>query len=94
MHTDDGSVIKAGSTVVIPELAEALELIARDGAETMYTGELAELLIRDMAENDGILTAEEHATGSEAMFGKMDANKDGFLSKKELTEGHASMMKK
>jgi gamma-glutamyltranspeptidase/glutathione hydrolase len=46
---------------VIPELAEALELIARDGAETMYTGELAQLLIRDMAENDGILTAEDLA---------------------------------
>ena len=61
MHDDDGSVIKAGTTVVIPELAEALELIARDGAETMYTGELAELLIHDMAENDGILTAEDLA---------------------------------
>ena len=50
VHDEDGVVIKAGSTVVIPELAEALELIARDGAETMYTGQLAELLIHDMAD--------------------------------------------
>ena len=57
VHDDDGSVIKAGTTIVIPELAEALELIARDGAETMYTGQLAQLLIHDMAANDGILTA-------------------------------------
>jgi gamma-glutamyltranspeptidase / glutathione hydrolase len=61
VHSDDGTVIKAGSTVVIPELAAALELIARDGAETMYTGQLAQLLIRDMAENEGILTAEDLA---------------------------------
>jgi len=61
VHDDDGSVIKAGSIVVIPELAEALELIAQFGAETMYTGELAELLVRDMSENDGILTAEDLA---------------------------------
>jgi gamma-glutamyltranspeptidase / glutathione hydrolase len=57
VHDEDGVVIKAGTTVVIPELAEALELIASAGAETMYTGELAELLVRDMAENEGILTA-------------------------------------
>ena len=46
------------------------------------------------SDGDGILTAAEHATGSESMFGKMDTDKDGFLSKKEMTEGHATMMKK
>jgi gamma-glutamyltranspeptidase/glutathione hydrolase len=61
VHDDDGTVIKAGTNVVIPELAEALELIAAQGAETLYTGELAELLVRDMADNDGILTAEDLA---------------------------------
>lgn len=61
VHDEDGTVIKAGSTVIIPELAEALQLIARDGAETLYTGELAQLLIRDMAENEGILNADDLA---------------------------------
>ncbi|GAB3950589.1 gamma-glutamyltransferase [Kribbella albertanoniae] len=61
VHDEHGTVIKAGSTVIIPELAEALQLIARDGAETLYTGELAQLLIRDMAENEGILNAEDLA---------------------------------
>lgn len=61
VHDDDGVVLKAGSIVVIPELAEALELIAATGAETMYTGELAGLLIRDMTDNEGILTAQDLA---------------------------------
>ena len=61
VHDEDGVVIKAGTTVLIPELAEALELIAEAGAETMYTGELAELLVHDMAANEGILTAEDLA---------------------------------
>ncbi|MDX6251831.1 MAG: gamma-glutamyltranspeptidase / glutathione hydrolase [Kribbellaceae bacterium] len=61
VHDDDGVVIKAGTTVVIPELAEALELIAEAGAETLYTGELADLLVRDIADNEGILTAEDLA---------------------------------
>jgi hypothetical protein len=45
-------------------------------------------------DGDGILTAEEHAAGSRAMFEKMDTNKDGFLTQSELAAGHASMMKK
>jgi Ca2+-binding EF-hand superfamily protein len=45
-------------------------------------------------DGDGILTAEEHAAGSRAMFVKMDADKNGFLSNAELEAGHASMMKK
>jgi Ca2+-binding EF-hand superfamily protein len=43
---------------------------------------------------DGVLTAEEHAAGSRAMFEKMDTNKDGFLTKDELAAGHARMLKK
>ena len=45
-------------------------------------------------DGDGILTAEEHAAGSRAMFEKMDTDKDGFLSKDEIAAGHAQMMKK
>jgi Ca2+-binding EF-hand superfamily protein len=46
------------------------------------------------ADGDGILTAEEHAAGSRAMFAKMDTDKDGVLSKAEFAAGHASMLKK
>ena len=45
-------------------------------------------------DGDGILTADEHAAGSRAMFEKMDTDKDGFLTRDELAAGHASMMKK
>ncbi len=43
---------------------------------------------------DGVLTAEEHAAGSRAMFEKMDTDKDGFLTKSESAAGHARMLKK
>ena len=46
------------------------------------------------ADSDGILTADEHAAGSRAMFEKMDTNKDGFLSEDEIAAGHAQLMKK
>ncbi|MEO6567667.1 MAG: EF-hand domain-containing protein, partial [Opitutaceae bacterium] len=42
---------------------------------------------------DGRLTLAEHTAGTERMFGKMDKNGDGFLSKEECDEG-MKMMKK
>ena len=45
-------------------------------------------------DGDGVLTAEEHARGSRAMFEKMDTDKDRFLTKDELAAGHAGMLKK
>jgi Ca2+-binding EF-hand superfamily protein len=42
---------------------------------------------------DGKLTTAEHEAGTEKMFGKMDTNSDGFLSKQECDEG-MKMMKK
>ncbi|HEY0585270.1 MAG TPA: hypothetical protein VGD52_03985 [Pseudoduganella sp.] len=46
------------------------------------------------SDGDGVLTADEHAKGSTAMFAKMDADKDGFLNKQEMAAGHAAMLKK
>lgn len=43
---------------------------------------------------DRILTAEEHAAGSRMMFGKMDTNKDGFLSRSEYEAGDARYLKR
>jgi Ca2+-binding EF-hand superfamily protein len=45
-------------------------------------------------DGDGVLTAAEHAVGSRMMFGSMDANRDGHLSRSEWTAGHAALAKK
>lgn len=41
---------------------------------------------------DGVLTAQEHAAGSKAMFAKMDTDKDGNLTAAEVKAGHGQMM--
>ncbi len=46
------------------------------------------------ANNDGALMTEEHVLCGKKMFEKMDADKDGSLTKAELTAGHAKMMQK
>jgi len=37
---------------------------------------------------DGRLSAAEHAAGADSLFGKMDTNQDGSLSKEEFSAGH------
>lgn len=44
------------------------------------------------ANNDGRISAEEHAKGAAAMFGRMDANKDGQLMGDEMMRMHRAMM--
>lgn len=41
---------------------------------------------------DGVITAQEHETGSRQMFGKMDSDKDGNLTSAEIQAGHEKMM--
>ena len=42
---------------------------------------------------DGILSADEHETGSRRMFEKMDKDRDGTLTAAEISAGHKTMMK-
>ncbi len=61
LHGPDGRVLEAGDTVRVAHLADSLLLIADEGVEAFYRGELARLIVADMAANDGILTAADLA---------------------------------
>ncbi len=57
LHDSSGSLLAEGDRVHIPHLAETLEALAADGAVAFYTGEVADLIVADMAAHDGLLTA-------------------------------------
>lgn len=42
--------------------------------------------------NDGKLSAAEHAAGAKQMFSKMDTDRDGSLTAQEMREGHKAEM--
>src|SRR5690606_6788340 len=42
-----------------PDLARTLRLIASEGADTVYRGEIARMIADDMAANGGLLTLED-----------------------------------
>lgn len=50
---------KVGQRVKRPQLAKTFKIIARDGASALYDGELTEALLKDIADNDGIITRQD-----------------------------------
>lgn len=61
IHDLNGKCLRAGETVKIAGLAESLELIATQGAETFYTGELGAKIAQEIQANQGLLTAADLA---------------------------------
>ncbi len=51
-----GEKWKAGDTLVQKDLAHTLQLVAEKGADAFYTGELAELLEKEMKAGGGLIT--------------------------------------
>jgi gamma-glutamyltranspeptidase / glutathione hydrolase len=52
-----GKLLEAGDTVQLPGLAHALELVAEEGASSVYTGSIARALVALMEERGGAVTA-------------------------------------
>jgi len=59
LRRDDGTPLATGDVMVIEGLADSLSLIATEGASTLYDGELAQLLVTDMADRGGLVTARD-----------------------------------
>lgn len=52
---------KGGDRLIQSDLARTLQQIANGGADSFYTGSIAEAIVREMARGDGIVTAEDLA---------------------------------
>jgi gamma-glutamyltranspeptidase/glutathione hydrolase len=57
----DGSPLAAGDTLVQPELARTLEIIAEEGPRAFYAGSIADLVVSEMRSSGGIISKEDLA---------------------------------
>jgi gamma-glutamyltranspeptidase/glutathione hydrolase len=57
-----GALLRVGDTVVQPELADTLEILASDGAESFYRGRIAERIADDFARHGATITADDLAS--------------------------------
>lgn len=61
IYAPAGRPLRAGEALRQPELADALELLAAEGARPFYEGEVAAAAVRLLAEHGGLLTAADLA---------------------------------
>ncbi|KAJ3973558.1 gamma-glutamyltranspeptidase [Lentinula raphanica] len=59
MYTKNGSFLPIGSILTRPKLAHALELIAENGADVFYNGQLAKDLVDSVAAEGGVMTLDD-----------------------------------
>jgi gamma-glutamyltranspeptidase/glutathione hydrolase len=57
-----GRPLMRGETLYMKDYAKTLKEIAREGPDVFYRGALAELIIRNIEENDGLITAKDLET--------------------------------
>ena len=56
---NDGSTYKGGELLVQKDLANTLRLIQQEGESAFYKGKIADLIIKDMERNNGIITKQD-----------------------------------
>jgi gamma-glutamyltranspeptidase/glutathione hydrolase len=56
IYQKDGAFYNVGDTLVLPELAETLQRIAKNGANEFYEGETAKRFAEEMTKHGGIIT--------------------------------------
>jgi gamma-glutamyltranspeptidase/glutathione hydrolase len=59
IYIPGGRAPRSGDTFVQPDLRRTLELIARNGRQAFYTGEIADAIARAMAEGSGLITKDD-----------------------------------
>ena len=55
----DGAAYQPGDTLIQPDLAASLQLIAEQGAQAFYEGEIARRLVADMQAHNGLIGLED-----------------------------------
>ena len=61
LHHRDGSPLQAGERVQVPGLADSLRLLAHQGIDAFYTGEIGQRIAAEIQENGGLLTIDDLA---------------------------------
>lgn len=59
IHKTDGNHLQINELVRLPQLARSLELIAEEGTDVLYRGELGEKITAEIQANLGLLTMED-----------------------------------
>ena len=57
----DGNLLRPGDLLRMPDLADTLEALGREGPDLFYRGDVAQAILADQRDQDGVLTAADLA---------------------------------
>ena len=60
-YKEDGSLYKAGETLIQTDLATTLKALSEFGPDAFYKGDIARLIVKEMERNGGLITLEDLA---------------------------------
>ena len=58
-YKEDGSLFRAGEVLVQKDLAKTLRLISKNGPSAFYKGEIANLIVKEMERNGGLINLDD-----------------------------------
>ncbi len=74
----NGEVYQAGEIFRQPQLAQTLKLIASQGADVFYRGEIAQRIVTDLQKNGGLLTLQDFAQHTSDWVKPISTNYRGY----------------
>ena len=84
IYAPGGRLLEAGDTLQQPGLVAALEALAAEGAETFYSGTLAEALLALVEERGGLVTRDDLAAYEPVWTRPLEAS---YTGRQVLTRG-------
>ncbi|MDJ0510404.1 MAG: gamma-glutamyltransferase [Crocosphaera sp.] len=77
-YKPDGSLYEIGETLKQTDLANSLKLIAKEGKDAFYQGDIADKIVADMAANNGLITKEDLAKYKPIIREPIEGNYRGY----------------
>ncbi|MGB5770413.1 MAG: gamma-glutamyltransferase, partial [Crocosphaera sp.] len=77
-YKPDGTLYEIGEILKQPDLSKSLKLIANEGKKAFYKGEIADKIVADMAENNGLITREDLAKYKPIIREPVEGNYRGY----------------
>jgi gamma-glutamyltranspeptidase/glutathione hydrolase len=77
-YKPDGSLYEIGETLKQIDLSKSLKSIANKGKEAFYEGEIADKIVSDMTENNGLITKEDLAKYQPIIREPIEGNYRGY----------------
>ena len=88
LHDGEGNLLPAGSRIVVPHLADTLELLADEGDRAFYRGELGRRIVDYVQDRGGLLTMDDLARYTPHVHESLTVKRRRLAHRDQPAAGH------